>query len=143
MKGHSRIGGDAIAQAIRKVMDAHPAEQELAENRSSLAFLETARQIALYHHERWDGSGYPDGLAGEAIPMAARLMALVDVFDALSCKRHYKPPFPMDKTVAIIAEERGRQFDPDVVDAFLLLQSRFAEIACCFADNGSSAGTGV
>ncbi len=134
MKTHSTIGGNALAHAIKKVLDAHPDEQQLALNRSSLNFLETARQIALYHHEHWSGGGYPEGLAGEAIPMSARLMALVDVFDALSCKRPYKEPFPMEKTVAIITEERGRQFDPDVVDAFLAVKDSFVEIAKRFED---------
>lgn len=134
MKTHSRIGGEALSHAIGRVLDSHPDDQELLENRCSLEFLETARQIALYHHERWDGNGYPDGLGAESIPAAARLMALVDVFDALTCRRHYKEPFPMDKTVAIISEERGRQFDPDVVDAFLALQEHFEGIARRFAD---------
>ena len=134
MKTHSKIGGDALSQAIGRVLEAHQDDQVMVENRRSLAFLETARQIALYHHEHWDGNGYPEKLAGEEIPAVARLMALVDVFDALTCKRHYKEPFAMDKTVAIITEERGRQFDPDIVDAFLALQDHFAEIARRFAD---------
>jgi putative two-component system response regulator len=137
MKTHSEIGGYALANAIQSVCEAHSEGLSLAVNRDSLAFLEVARQIAMHHHEKWDGSGYPQGLGGEEIPMPARLMALADVFDALSCKRHYKDPFPMEKTVAIIQEERGRQFDPDVVDAFLILQERFIEIAHRFADSGS------
>ncbi|PLX95767.1 MAG: two-component system response regulator [Desulfuromonas sp.] len=137
MKTHSKIGGDALAKATQRVLESHPDDQEDAESRGSLAFLEIAQQIALYHHERWDGNGYPEQLVGEAIPLAARLMALVDVFDALSCKRPYKQPFPMDETIAIIREERGRQFDPDVVDAFLALQNKFIEIANHLAHNMS------
>ena len=133
MKRHSQIGGDALAKATQRVLEAHPDEQQDAKSRGSLAFLEIAHQIALYHHERWDGGGYPEQLAGEEIPLAARLMALVDVFDALSCKRPYKEPYPMDKTIAIIREERGKQFDPDVVDAFLVLQDQFVDIADNFA----------
>jgi putative two-component system response regulator len=137
MKTHSKIGGDALAKATQRVLESHPDDQEDAESRGSLAFLEIAQQIALYHHERWDGNGYPEQLVGEAIPIAARLMALVDVFDALSCKRPYKQPFPMDETIAIICDERGRQFDPDVVDAFLALQNKFIEIANHLAHNMS------
>jgi putative two-component system response regulator len=137
MKTHSKIGGDALAKATQRVLESHPDDQEDAESRGSLAFLEIAQQIALYHHERWDGNGYPEQLVGEAIPIAARLMALVDVFDALSCKRPYKQPFPMDETIAIICDERGRQFDPDVVDAFVALQNKFIEIANHFAHNMS------
>ena len=137
MKTHSKIGGDALAKATQRVLESHPDDQEDAESRGSLAFLEIAQQIALYHHERWDGNGYPEQLVGEAIPLAARLMALVDVFDALSCKRPYKQPFPMDETIAIIREERGRQFDPDVVDAYLALQNKFIEIANHLAHNMS------
>jgi putative two-component system response regulator len=137
MKTHSKIGGDALAKATQRVLESHPDDQEDAESRGSLAFLEIAQQIALYHHERWDGNGYPEQVVGEAIPIAARLMALVDVFDALSCKRPYKQPFPMDETIAIICDERGRQFDPDVVDAFLALQNKFIEIANHLAHNMS------
>lgn len=139
MKTHSEIGGYALANAIQRVCETHSEELSLAANRDSLAFLEVARQIAMHHHEKWDGSGYPQGLSGDEIPMPARLMALADVFDALSCRRHYKEPFPMDKTVAIIEEERGRQFDPDVVDAFLVVKDRFIEIAGKFADSDSAA----
>jgi putative two-component system response regulator len=135
MKQHSRIGGDALTNAIEKVLQQHPDDERQDENHRSLEFLETARQIALYHHERWDGGGYPEGLSGEQIPMAARLMALADVFDALTCRRHYKEPFSMEMTVLIIRDERGKQFDPDVVDAFLSVQERFAEIARSYADN--------
>ena len=132
MKTHSQIGGDALAKATQRVLAAHP-DGENAQSRGSLAFLEIAHQIALYHHERWDGDGYPAKLAGEDIPVAARLMALVDVFDALSCKRPYKEPFSMEQTIEIIRKEREKQFDPDVVDAFLALQHQFIDIAENFA----------
>ncbi|HCF05313.1 MAG: cyclic di-GMP phosphodiesterase [Desulfomicrobiaceae bacterium] len=80
--------------------------------------LHLARILALLHHERWDGSGYPLGLKGEHIPIEARIVALVDVYDALSSERPYKPAFPEDRCLAIIAEGRGTHFDPQVVDAF-------------------------
>jgi putative two-component system response regulator len=83
------------------------------------------RQIALHHHERWDGSGYPDGLAGDAIPLAARLMAVADVFDALISRRVYKTPMSFDATRALMLAQRGLQFDPDLIDAFVgLLRHR-------------------
>lgn len=131
MKGHSLIGGEAIAEAIRRVTGKEASHES---NHASLAFLEVARQVATYHHEKWNGNGYPYGLAGEDIPLAARLMALADVFDALTCRRHYKEPFPMEKAVAIISEGRGQHFDPDVVDAFLDLLGDFVDIAERYAD---------
>ena len=118
MKTHAQIGADAIEDAIHKV-----AGQGLVslqqEGESPLAFLEVACQIAGSHHEKWDGSGYPQGLAGEAIPIPARLMAIADVFDAITSRRHYKEPFPMEVAVNIIREGRGQHFDPDMVDALL------------------------
>lgn len=134
MKTHSRIGGDAISDAIQRVTQSHP-NASRGEQDSSLAFLEAAREIALYHHERWDGSGYPEGLAGDDIPLAARLMALADVFDALSCRRHYKEPFPQERCTQIISEGRGTHFDPDIVDAFLALRSEFVTIALRYEDS--------
>jgi len=106
MKTHSRLGSDAIEQAEIDV------EQPVA-------FLSLAKEIAHWHHEKWDGSGYPDGLHGEAIPLSARLMAVADVFDALISPRVYKPAMSYDKTREIIAEGSGSHFDPDIVAAFL------------------------
>jgi putative two-component system response regulator len=135
MKQHSQIGADAIGEAIERVLARE--EKHIIidlEPGSPLAFLEIARQIALCHHEKWNGSGYPRGLAGEDIPLPGRLMAIADVFDALSCKRHYKEPFPIEKTRRIIVEGRGTHFDPDMVDAYLALESDFVAIAQRFAD---------
>ena len=87
-------------------------------NTCSSPILEMAQRIALTHHERWDGTGYPLGLAGEDIPLEGRITAVADVFDALSSKRPYKPAFPLQKCFAIMAEGRGTQFDPDILDAF-------------------------
>jgi len=123
MKTHARQGADAIWRAI--------CDQE---EREALDFLYIAMDIAHYHHEKWDGSGYPEGLAGEAIPLPARLMALADVFDALISKRAYKPAFPLDQATAIIIEGRGRHFDPDVVDAYVAHLDAFAAIAARYAD---------
>lgn len=122
MKTHAQLGAEALEHAESDV--AHPME-----------FLQCAKQIARSHHERWDGSGYPDSLAGEAIPLPARLMALADVYDALISQRAYKPPFTHDKALAMIVAERGRHFDPDVVDAFIDCQAAFQETARRFADD--------
>ena len=121
MKTHARLGGEALARAERDLDEPVP-------------FLRYAKEIAFWHHEHWDGSGYPDGLAGEAIPLSARLMALADVFDALVSPRVYKSPVGFPRTREIIAAERGRQFDPDVVDAFLADYDGFVRIAQRYAD---------
>jgi putative two-component system response regulator len=116
MKTHASSGSEAIEHAERDVQQALP-------------FLTLAKEIAHWHHEKWDGSGYPDGLAGEAIPISARLMALADVFDALTTPRVYKRAIPLDEARDIIAAERGRHFDPDVTDAFLACYGDFTAIA--------------
>lgn len=95
----------------------------------SNSFLRHARDIAYGHHERWDGLGYPQGLAGDAIPLAARLMAVADVYDALISRRVYKEPFPHDVAVGMIAAQRGRHFDPAVVDILIREPEAFAAIA--------------
>ena len=81
-------------------------------------YLQEARNLSAYHHERWDGKGYPSGLAGEDIPLSARIMAVADVFDALVSKRSYKDPFPFEKAMDIIREGAGNHFDPNVAGAF-------------------------
>lgn len=121
MKTHAKIGSDAIERA----------EQDIE---MPLDFLSAAKEIAHWHHEKWDGSGYPDGLAGEAIPVSARLMALADVFDALISARVYKPAFPFDKARDIIAAGRGTHFDPAVCDAFLADFDGFVAIARRYSD---------
>jgi putative two-component system response regulator len=121
MKTHAQLGSDAIELA----------EQDAAE---AVEFLSLAKEIAHWHHEKWDGSGYPDGLAGDAIPISACIMALADVFDALISPRVYKPALPYEQAREIIAAGRGRHFDPDMVDAFLAHFSAYCEIADCHRD---------
>jgi len=128
MKTHPTIGAEAIGKAMREALaEAEDRAAEQAEG--AFAFLRTAQQIALSHHEKWDGTGYPAGLAGDAIPVAARIMALADVFDALMTRRVYKPAISLEETTRIIVEARGRHFDADVVDAFLDCREDFAAVA--------------
>lgn len=134
MKTHAAIGADAIGKAMNDALAAADGG-EAAQASGAFAFLEVAREIAASHHEKWDGSGYPAGLAGDAIPAAGRLMALADVFDALTCTRVYKKSMPIEQARQIITDGRGTHFDPDVVDAYLACHERFAEIATRFADS--------
>jgi putative two-component system response regulator len=136
MKTHSAVGGEAIRNAIEQAVAAAGDEQV----RDAFDFLTVASEIAYYHHEKWDGSGYPLGLKGEDIPVSARLMALADVFDALSCSRVYKEPYSMEETIRIILEGRGTHFDPDVVDAFTACRERFIAVAKELADNEGTEG---
>ena len=99
----------------------------------SAQFLEIARNIAFWHHERFDGSGYPHGLAGEDIPLCARIVALADVYDALTSKRPYKKAYPHEAAREIILEKRNRHFDPDIVDAFTESDGQFSEISARLA----------
>jgi putative two-component system response regulator len=122
MKTHTTLGRDAI---------------QAAEDRLGMrvGFLTLAKEIAYGHQEKWDGSGYPEGSAGDAIPVSARLMAVADVYDALISRRVYKEPFPHAKAVEIMAEGKGSHFDPDILDAFLDLQDEFRAIAARHADS--------
>jgi putative two-component system response regulator len=97
-------------------------------------FLGMARDIAYYHHEKWDGSGYPEKLVGEAIPICARLMAIADVYDALISRRPYKEPMTNEQTYEIIINGRGTHFDPDTVDAFVAIRNLVTDISHKFAD---------
>lgn len=116
---HTVLGGECIRQIQRRVGDP--------------MFLELSREIAMHHHEKWDGSGYPQGLAGEEIPLAARIVAIADVYDALSVRRVYKDPYPHEVCVEKIRKDAGKHFDPDLVDVFLAIQHQFEEIAARFA----------
>lgn len=122
MKTHTILGAEAIERAEKDV------DMEVS-------FLRYARDIARWHHEYWDGQGYPDGLRGTDIPVSARLMAIADVFDALVTKRVYKRAFSFDEAYQIILQGRGKQFDPLVVDAFVELFDQFKHIAKRFSDN--------
>jgi len=98
------------------------------------SFLTIAKEMAFTHHERYDGEGYPTGIAGEDIPLSGRLMAVADVYDALISKRVYKTPIAHSKSVEIIISEKGKAFDPDIVDAFIVLQEDFRLIALANTD---------
>ena len=97
-------------------------------------FMGEVGRIVRSHHERWDGSGYPEGLSGHAIPLAARIMAIADVFDALTSARVYKPAMPAAKAREIMVAERGRHFDPDLLDIFLGDFDGFCAISCRYPD---------
>jgi len=114
MKTHTVIGGDTLRAA------------DLEAGQDS--FLAMGRDIAYYHHERWDGKGYPKGLKGTEPPLAARITAVSDVYDALTSKRPYKEPFSHQRSRDIIVEGRGTQFDPEVVDAFLAREEQVIAI---------------
>ena len=122
MKTHTTLGFEAIEHA----------EQALG---TRVEFLRIAKEIALSHQEKWDGSGYPQGLAGDDIPISARLMAVADVYDALISERVYKHALPHDQAVAIIFQGRGAHFDPDMADAFVEIQSEMQAIAERFSDS--------
>lgn len=121
MKLHTIYGRDIIMAAKEKM-------------KASEKFLHAALDIALYHHEKWTGNGYPEGLAGEGIPLPARLMAVADVYDVLVSARPYKEALPHAEAIRIIVSERGAHFDPVMVDALQGLQDKFAAIAARFAD---------
>jgi putative two-component system response regulator len=122
MKTHCKLGRDSIQHA----------EDQLG---LEVEFLKFAKEIAYCHQEKWDGSGYPERLAGDDIPISARLMAVADVYDALISRRVYKEGMPHAKAVGIIAEGRGTHFDPDIVDAFMALTDQFQAIAQRYADS--------
>ncbi|MFA6443214.1 MAG: HD domain-containing phosphohydrolase [Sterolibacterium sp.] len=121
MQRHSEYGYAAIAQAS-------------ADFGEAAGFLRFASEIAHSHHEKWDGSGYPQKLAGEAIPLSARLMAVADVYDALISRRVYKPAYPHAQAMALIAEGRGTHFDPDIADAVCAIAGEFQMIATSYRD---------
>jgi putative two-component system response regulator len=127
MKTHTTLGRDAILHA----------EQQLG---IEMPFLTLAKEIAYSHQEKWDGSGYPQGLSGDDIPISARLMAVADVYDALISRRVYKEGMPHEKAIAIMKDGRGSHFDPDVLDAFLELQDAFQMVAKAYHDSDQDMG---
>ena len=120
MQSHAAIGSEIIDQVIRLVPESD--------------YLDEARNLAHYHHEKWNGTGYPDKLKGEEIPLSARIMAVADVFDALVSKRSYKEPFSFEQACGIIREGAGSHFDPLVADAFLQAEDECRKIARSFGD---------
>jgi putative two-component system response regulator len=128
MKSHTVLGRNTILAAER-LIDAPS------------TFLRHAREIAMSHQEKWDGTGYPEGLKGDAIPISARLMALADVYDALISKRVYKPALRHEMAVAMIRDGRGNHFDPAITDAFLLIQDEFRAIAARYTDPHDAVAT--
>lgn len=113
MKQHSSEGGKIIRMIMEKIEEKD--------------YIEVAYNVATFHHEKWNGKGYPDGLAGEQIPLEARIMAVADVFDALVSKRCYKDAMPLDKAFDIIEESKGEHFDPQIAQVFLELRPQIEE----------------
>lgn len=122
MQQHTTLGG----KALQKVINATDGE----------SFLYVAKDMSLCHHEKWDGTGYPNGLSKNEIPLCARIMAVADVYDALTSKRPYKKPFSHEKAVQIILEGKGTQFDPDIVDIFYSIAYKFDRISKIFNTKG-------
>ncbi|MCA8996268.1 MAG: HD domain-containing protein [Planctomycetaceae bacterium] len=120
MQHHPEIGSDCIRQIERRLGNSD--------------FLTMAREIAMSHHERWDGTGYPKGLAQTEIPLAARIVAIADVYDALVSKRIYKDAMPHIDCVQNIGDKAGTQFDPDLIDVFLTIHEQFRDISTRFCD---------
>ena len=114
MKLHTVYGRDVIEKAKKASSD--------------VSYLNEAENLSLYHHEKWNGKGYPHGLSGEDIPLSARIMAVADVFDALVSKRSYKDPFPFEKAMDIIREGAGSHFDPYVAEAFMHAEARVRKV---------------
>jgi len=125
MKTHTVMGAETLEEVYKRF--------------GNNDFIKMGIDIARHHHERWDGNGYPDKLAGEDIPLCARIMAIADVYDALSSKRSYKDAFPHQKCVDIIKEGRGTQFDADLVDAFVNIQDEFSLTRQLYGDIKSKA----
>lgn len=124
MQRHSALGADTLAVVLQR----HPDNQ----------FLRLGVEVARSHHERWDGRGYPDGLAGPTIPLAARIVAVADVYDALTSDRCYRPAFDHDRSCAMIREGRGTQFDPEVVAAFEDVAGPFRRIRAELGGDGAA-----
>lgn len=124
IKRHPKIGYDALKKASKKLGDN--------------LFFDIACDIALYHHEKWNGRGYPEGLEGNNIPLSARIMALSDVYDALTSERIYKKSFSHEKSKNIIIGDRGEHFDPDIIDAFIIAEKVFQKIVFQFKSGEES-----
>lgn len=127
MQQHTVLGSNALEEAIHTI-------SEIDSSGGAMTFLHLARDIAHYHHERWDGGGYPNGLSGELIPLGARIIAIVDVYDALVSARVYKEAFSKDKAEWIILNESVGYFDPRIIKAFTSVKDQFWEIRREFSD---------
>ncbi len=112
---------DKLNDAERQIMRTHTTVGAELLSKSNIAHMQMAEEIARYHHEWWDGSGYPGNLSGSGVPLSARITALADVFDALTHQRPYKVAWPMDAALDEIARLKGRQFDPQLTDLFIVL----------------------
>lgn len=139
MKTHAKIGGDTFQNIFSSVEGVHHHSQmgadaleriwdtmEIPES-ADTDFLHIARDMALYHHERWNGTGYPTGISGEEIPLCARILSIVDVYDALTSKRSYKEAYSHEKALEIIIKDRGVFFDPELTDIFISISDRIEE----------------
>jgi len=125
MRTHPKIGGDTLRKVIERFR--------------GNSFLTMSMEIAYHHHERWAGGGYPHGLAGERIPLAARIVAVADAYDAITSERPYKPSYEHSEAVRLIAVDRGRHFDPVIVDAFLACEGELTGIRSRFLDGAPPA----
>ena len=137
MRTHCAMGKDIIAPFAAGDLEVYQSHTEIGENILHVhnsPLMTMATRVAQTHHEHWDGSGYPIGLAGEDIPIEGRITSVADVFDALSSKRAYKDPFPRQKCFDILEKARGTQFDPDVVDAFFACSAKIVEIQIALMD---------
>lgn len=143
MQTHSRIGGHAITEAMTRAIAMEPGRACYpalgVPGSQALAFLALAATIATHHHERWDGTGYPDGLAGAAIPLPARLMAVADVYDAMTSPRVYKAAYSPAEAEAYIRSEKAKHFDPELSEAFLASADELAAIAARLAEPAEGA----
>ena len=140
MKSHTRIGGETFqkifehmgcehaelgAETFQKIYD--QLDMDMEEDEHDTQFLHIAKEMALYHHERWNGKGYPTGLKGKDIPLCARILSIVDVYDALTSKRSYKEAFSHEKAMQIITEDKETFFDPNLTDIFIEINDRIEE----------------
>lgn len=131
---HILMKPSPLTEEERKIMQGHPeiGASIIGEPESEL--LSVCRDITLSHHEYWNGKGYPHGLKGDEIPLSARIAAVADVFDALTMLRPYKEPWPLEKTIAYFNEQRGHQFDPQIIDLFHQVLPQFVKILECHDD---------
>ena len=135
MQDHCRFGMHICQPEARGEDPAHTRCGMLLLDGCMSPLMKLASSIALTHHERWDGAGYPDGLEGSDIPLEGRITAVADVFDALASERPYKPAYPLDKCFSIMREQRGAHFDPAVLDAFFARTQDIIAIHSKYSDS--------